>query len=615
MESYVEIYKNRKRLKELLNSKSQSKSNSKSKPKKNNKPKNLKNNKKLLNNNKLNKTYEYIHNDSFEINNINNNNLYIKPQKNFEISKINFVIHKNDNINYISVDNKKNNDIDYSYKESINDINNNSSEEEIEDGRDHNKKYEIIDKKIKDYSLDEDMGRNKNMIVKNYSQNYYNAINEIKKKQKNKIIYPIKDTENNKLQNKEQIISQFIINKKNNNINKKKNNYKERYKNNNKINIEDFVDSDLDNSSSSDNDEHIKYSNYEYDTYKIKNKKKENLDGIKNEIKFYTKAEVLHNTHLIFLNNSTYIKRKDLYMMSQENFRKMVKNLLNKIPVKIKQIEIDLIFKKISKKSNYILYSQFNDLLLELIRKLFPENYQNNKKYTINYFLNILFRCFSSLLIDEKNELNNIKNYKYNSIMSLISVAPNENQIIIIKDILYTIYQIYVKYFYCEFSNDTKMIFESSKNLIEFSKDFEILPYILNETQIVTYYKLVIHYEQPYKFLEKNDNIGIIFTLNHFILYIIHISLYSFSKRYENITEDIVDNSVSNESKLLLFLERMESSNGMKIFRKKLMRPSSGKLTFIPSKDIYYKVGELSKTGKFKKNKVINTLIKSYSYC
>ena len=338
------------------------------------------------------------------------------------------------------------------------------------------------------------------------------------------------------------------------------------------------------------------------------------MNGLNTEIIYYTKAEVLHNTHLIFLNNSTYIKRNDMYMMTQENFRKIVKNILKLIPVNIKQIELDLIFKKVSKKSNYIIHSQFNDLLLELIKKIYPVNYKKNKKQTVIYFLNILFNYYSSLLEDKKEELNNIINYKYNTIMSLINVSPNENQIMIMNDILFTIYEIYKKYFFYEYSNNPKIIIKSSKNLIDFSKDFDILPYIMNEMQIMTYYKLVIHYEQPYQFFENDKNRGVLFTLNHFMLYIVHLSLYCFTKKYENITEDIIDNSITNESKLLLLLEKLECSNGMKNFTRKILRPTSRKLSLIPSKEIYYKVGELTSKGKFKKNNIIKKILNNKGY-
>ena len=95
------------------------------------------------------------------------------------------------------------------------------------------------------------------------------------------------------------------------------------------------------------------------------------------------------------------------------------------------------------------------------------------------------------------------------------------------------------------------------------------------------------------------------------MLFIIHISLYFFTKKFENITEDIVDSNVSDESKLLLFLEKLESSHGMKN-AKKILRPISGILSFIPSKDIYEKIGELDPiSGKLKSNSNINILLKN----
>ncbi len=198
--------------------------------------------------------------------------------------------------------------------------------------------------------------------------------------------------------------------------------------------------------------------------------------------------------------------------------------------------------------------------------------------------------------------------------MSLINVGPNEKQIMIMNNIFFTIKEIYHAFFCNEFSDDPNIIIKSSKNLIDFSKDFDILPYIMNEMQIMTYYKLVIHYEQPYQFFENDKNRGVLFTLNHFMLFIVHLSLYSFAKKYENITEDIIDNSFTNESKLLLLLEKLEYSNGMKNFRRIILRPTSRKLSLIPSKEIYYKVGELTSKGKFKKNKIIKKLLNNESY-
>ena len=617
MDSYASIYKNRLKLKNQSKFKNKSKSKSRSKSKKISKITNYKNNNKInQNNNKkiLNKSYDYIHNDSFEINNESQN--IISTPKKYEITTSSLIINKENIINNnIDIDNQSNKD---SLEDSIKSQKNNNNKNNMNDfdyfdiNKEINKKEEsknFNEEKFKQY--------HENDYYKENNNNFNINIKEKNKKRIESNDNNIYNTEKEK-EKKAKITSQFILN----NINKnKKRNNNNLMNLNKKLKIEDIIDCDSDDSLNNENEynniKNINYKNYDYDNQDfIKNRKKMvNANYLNKEIKYYSKGEVLHNTDLIFLNNSTYIKRKDLYMMTQEKFRKIVKKILNSINVKINQIEIDLMFKKISQKSNYIVYSQFNELLLELIKKIFPEEFKKNKKYITNYFLNILFNCYESLLKEKSNQLHSIYNYKYNSIMSLISIVPNENQILIINKIISSISEIYEKYFQYEFSNNPKMIIKSSKNLIEFSRDFEIIPFIMKETQIITYYKLVINYEQSYNFIDKEINKGILFTLNHFILFIIHLSLYSFTKIYEKISQDILDNNTTDESKLLLFLEKLENSHGMKNLTRKILRPSSGKLSFIPSKDIYYLVGEINpNTGKFKENKMINKLLNSNNY-
>ena len=629
METYAEIYKNKLKLKKQSKSKSNLKNKKFSKSKSNHKNNKINQN----NHNKiLNKTYDYIHNNSFEIKKENQNIKYI-PKK-YEISTNNLTINKENFINNnIKIDNQNDKE---SFEDSIKAQNNNNKKNKHYFNNQINKNKESLninkEDLVNNFFINKNIEENKE-LKKYYEDDYLKENNNnfninIKEKNKRRIdknkneIYKV-EGEIDK-EKKSKIISQFIL--KNINQNKKINNNKNLMKLNKKLKIEDIIDDDSDDNINNENEyinnQNLQYKNYDYDNHSynedfIKNKRRKKMgngNDLNKEIKYYSKAEVFHNTDLIFLNNSTYIKREDLYKMTKENFRKIVKNILNSISIKINQIEIDLIIKKIAKKSNYIIYSQFNELLLELIKKIFPEEFKNNKKYITNYFLNILFNCYESLLKEKTDQLQTFYNYKYNLIMSLISIVPNKNQILIINKIIFTIIEIYEKYFQYEFNNNPKIIKKSLKNLIDFSKDFEIIPFIMKETQIITYYKIAINYEQSYYFFDKEINKGILFTLNHFILFIIHLSLYSFIKTYEKISQDILDNNATDESKLLLLLEKLESSLGMKNFTRKFLRNSSHKLSFIPSKDIYYLVGEIDpNTGKFKDNKIINNLLNSHS--
>ena len=579
MESYAEIIKKRQKYKNQSNLKSKSKS--KSKPKK-------KNNKKNINQNnsskKLNISYDYIQNDSFEI----------KKDSKKDV-KYNLTISKTNSIKYIYESNNDNIFAEFTNKKDIN-----------------NKNYNYKKKQINEEELENDITLekrfHKNKQIKNVIKKDLLANNQKEDNNINKIIQ-------NKLIKRKLGTGKLHTPKKQRNINIKKSNttYKPNYMV--KLSIEDIADYDSNEIISNERN------NYDFDSEQIRNKKIINinklngLNGLNEDIIYYSKAEILHNTNLIFLNNSIYVKRKDLYMMTSEKFRKIVYKVLNAINIDIDQNEIDILFKKISQKSNYIIHSQFNDLLLELVEIIYPDNFIKNKKYTTNYFLNILFNCFKELLIEENTGLNDIYNNKYNSLLSLVSYSPKDNQILIINNILLTINEIYEKYFVYEFSTNPKFIKKSSKNLLEFCHDFEILSYIMNETEIITYYKLVINYEQPYIFFENETNKGILYTLNHFVLFLIHGSLYSYSKIYENKNIHIGDDECSDESKLLLFLEKLHFSKGMKNLRRKMLRVPSFKLSLIPSEDVYYQLGEINpRTGKLNKNNIIKNLLYNQTY-
>ena len=104
-------------------------------------------------------------------------------------------------------------------------------------------------------------------------------------------------------------------------------------------------------------------------------------------------------------------------------------------------------------------------------------------------------------------------------------------------EIFITINEIYEKYFIFELNYNHEYIYKSGENLIKFCKDFEIVPQIINSTQAMTYYNLAIHINQIFNYFDNKirkfrnfKNKGIIFTLIHFMIFFIHISLYSYTK-------------------------------------------------------------------------------------
>ena len=173
--------------------------------------------------------------------------------------------------------------------------------------------------------------------------------------------------------------------------------------------------------------------------------------------------------------------------------------------------------------------------------------------------------------------------------------------------------EIYEKYFTHELDYNKEYLYKSSENLVSFCRDFEISPQIINSTQAVTYYNLIIHIEQTYntlkEILEKEKickNKGKIFTLYHFILFIIHMSLYSYTKIFGSKSWNSENNTISKEEKLLLFLEKLDHSKGMTNFLSRLYTPRTKSLSLIPPREVCIALGIL-KIDK-KKQKVIESL-------
>ena len=323
--------------------------------------------------------------------------------------------------------------------------------------------------------------------------------------------------------------------------------------------------------------------------------------------KLITKEQILYFTHIIFLNNAQYIRNKECYMMSKSNLLNILKSL-NIIKSQLILVEIDLIYDSISSKNSMITYSQFNQILMKIIQKIYQEQYLISPQTTINYFMNKLIKHYN-LFFENKIPKDYLYKYQYNSIVKLIQIFPNGNQIILISQIILTINEIYEKYFIYELDYNQEYFYKSTENLVKFCRDFEIIPQIINSTQAMTYYNLIIHMDQIYnkfqEILKKAKfakNKGKIFTLFHFLLFIIHISLYSYTKIFGSKSWNYHSNNISNEAKLLLFLEKLEHSKGMTNFLSKLYTPKTKPLSLIPPRDICLSLGIFEIDKKKQKN-------------
>ena len=532
--------------------------------------------------------FNNINNSDFELINLDKNpknNSFVNNTINSNI--INIIDEKNNRIRYRKKISNKSNIQNLTYNK--NNINNNLKKEE---------------------SLNQNSMKKENMIENN------NKINKFKEENKNpELNISIKEKKlkfhlkNEKDKNNETIKSISIQSEGNNNFTydiKANNNNKETInneKNNHNSNLnEACIKSESSNdfiNNTNQNDNNNKFSTipkYE-ETFESINLIKDSND------KILTKEQILYFTHIIFLNNSEYNKSKDCYMMSKTNFLNILKPL-NIIKSQLILVEIDLIYDSISAKKPMIIYSQFNQILMKIIQKLYPEQYSMSPQLTITYFINKLIKYYN-LFFENKIPKDYLYKYQYNSIVKLMQASPNENQLYLISQIILTINEIYEKYFTYEFDKNQENINKSSENLVKFCRDFEIIPQIINSTQAMTYYNLIIHIEQLYNFFKdalKNKKIcknkGKIFTLYHFILFILHMSLYTYTKIFESKTWNTKNSDITKESKLLLFLEKLEHSKGMTNFLSKLYTPRTKPLSLIPPRKVCLSLGILDKEKK-----------------
>ena len=289
----------------------------------------------------------------------------------------------------------------------------------------------------------------------------------------------------------------------------------------------------------------------------------------------YTREEIKLIFHKIFLNISTYNEKDNSYYISQKNINKIINNIykedISKNFVKING-EIDILFKKLSN-NNKMNEQQFFSFMIKIPQKIYPELFQTEKILTINNFLSLFFDYYDNCF---NNDNINYINLPYKTIELISNYKPNLEQLELLKIIFPTIKEIYIKYFPNELveKNNVSLSQKSLNNLINFAKDYEIIPFLITQSQLGSYYNLICGENSKEinvpEILKKSINIGINFTLNHFILMIVQFSILSYLKniddKYYNEFEnnDINTKEKQEGIKLLLFLEILNNSKGMK---------------------------------------------------
>ena len=328
-----------------------------------------------------------------------------------------------------------------------------------------------------------------------------------------------------------------------------------------------------------------------------------------------SKAEKFEMLNKIFLTNSSFNKHTKEYFITRFQIILILKqsNILNDNI--ISKTQADILLTKLKTNQNKYKFIDFMNYLNEICKYIFKAKFEKNpKKYFNNfldYLLNNYYECFQEKLESNYVEKKIDNNCTMNSLKKIIDSNIEKHALKLLLSLYNQLKKLYICYFPYENSkkiDQDMLILNSMENFITFGKDFEIMPYMINEKNYVTYYNLLLKHQKDYtetiddlfqsidlKNEQKFQDIGQCFKLSSFILFLYHFSLVLYYKKFK------VQFSMNKESRpedieiIVFFLQKLEHSDGISKYILKKQRTNENKFTFIPTnKDIEIALKELS---------------------
>ena len=324
----------------------------------------------------------------------------------------------------------------------------------------------------------------------------------------------------------------------------------------------------------------------------------QNIPGI-------TKAEKFEMINKIFLSNSSFNKHTKEYFITRFQIILILKksNILNEDI--ISKTQADLLLTKLKPNCNKFKFIDFINYLSEICKYIFKENYEKNpKKYMdkfYDYLLNNYYEYFQEKLDANYIESEVDNNCTINSLKQIVETDIEKHALKLLLSMYNQLKKIYLCYFKYETSKKHSLetiMLNSMENFIIFGKDFEIIPYLINEKNLVTYFNLLLKYQKDYtetindKFLsiklsynKQFLEVGTCFKLSTFFLFLYHFSILLYYKKFK------VQFSINNLNKpvdieiILFFLQKLEHSKGISKYILKKQRTNEDKFTFVPSNE------------------------------
>lgn len=331
-----------------------------------------------------------------------------------------------------------------------------------------------------------------------------------------------------------------------------------------------------------------------------------------------TKSKIIFHINKIFYNMAQYsIKEKD-YFISKFQLIDILKQGNIITPEIISLNETDIIITKLYPHKTKFNFSQFLNILTELCRFLYKENFVASPKNAMDNFLSCLYNNYKEVII-EKNSNNFMEKFDDNSctmkcletVVSSKLERPIFKLMLTLYDNLVKIYKVYFPNEVTKYKsiNEEKIMAESSQNLFKFWKDFEIFPTIMSKLNLNMYFNLLMKYlnEKNYinkviiNFAENNryTDLGLCFKFTSFVLCLYHFCIFYHLKRlkFQYIHNDInktntddsieYDENLIDVDKIFFFFRKLENSSGIKKYLLKRGRTNDNRFNFIfKKKDI-----------------------------
>ena len=309
------------------------------------------------------------------------------------------------------------------------------------------------------------------------------------------------------------------------------------------------------------------------------------------------KNNIMSMTTLFYiLNNKMKIISKDVkdhYMYNKENH-----HFNNNNSIKLDKAIVEIIIKyNISNNVHVILFEEFLNIVTTISSKMYT-NFDNNQLYFLSKFISeYVIKVYNNIEVSKFEKIIKENEIDDKILQYLFAILPSFK-------LLYENYFYYENNKYYEYE---KIRSESLLNLLDFCKDFEIVPYIINKSQIVKYYYLL----KTQNIFNNIDNQGVVYTLSNFIISIYHFSLFYFLKYQGNDSQnneiDYVyrNTNYTNYDKLILFLEKLEHSKGITNFEIRYRKKVKESFSFFPEKEIEMK--------EIKEKKQLEYIINSYN--